>query len=109
MVNEDENTETAEIHRPPGVPLRDTGTYNEKCQMFTLDNILPSKWRERLLSIILWLQAGSQFYDIATFIQWFISRLEGRLKEWYLSLGEYRKLQVQQSPSIEDLIRILYA
>lgn len=92
VVNEDENAETAEVCRPPEVPLRDTSTYDEKHQMFTLNNIPPSKWHERFLSITSWLQVDSQFYDIITVIWWFLSRLEGRLTEWYVSLGKYRQL-----------------
>lgn len=45
VVNDDENTK---------VILRDTGTYDEKSQMFTLDNILPFKWRKQLLIITSW-------------------------------------------------------
>lgn len=77
--------------------------------MFTLDDIFPSKWHERLLSITSWLQGDSQFYDIIIVIKQLHSHLKGCLKEWYISLGEYRKLQVQQSPLIDALIQILYA
>lgn len=38
----------------------------------------------------------------------FTSRLAGRLREWWINLGEYRQLQILQSPSIESFVLILH-
>lgn len=35
--------------------------------------------------------------------------MEGRLKEWYLILGEYRQIQIQNSTMVEELLQFLYA
>ena len=56
-----------------------------------------------------WLSVYMQYYPLATVVRRFIARLEGRLKEWYLSLGEYRQIQIQNSTSVEVLLQFVYA
>ncbi|GJS47542.1 putative zinc finger, CCHC-type containing protein [Tanacetum coccineum] len=58
-------------------------------QYFTFDDVPPSKWRERSIEMLTWLQ--------------------GRLRDWYHSLGEYRQLQIQQSISPEAFMSIIYS
>nr|GEU46858.1 hypothetical protein [Tanacetum cinerariifolium] len=38
-----------------------------------------------------------------------VSMLQGRLRDWYHSLGEYRQLQIQQSISPEAFMSIIYS
>ncbi|KAL8199326.1 hypothetical protein R6Q57_012894 [Mikania cordata] len=61
-------------------------------QKFTFDDIPPSKWRERSIEMPTWCSAELQFYDIDIVIKSFLTRCQGRLRDWYLSLGEYRQL-----------------
>ena len=53
----DEDAETTEI--PRDVPRRESSYFGEKRHLFTLDDILPSKWRERLMQFSSWLQSDS--------------------------------------------------
>ncbi|GJS92676.1 putative zinc finger, CCHC-type containing protein [Tanacetum coccineum] len=41
-------------------------------------------------------------------IKRFLTRLQGHLRDWYHSLGEYRQLQIQQSISPEAFMSIIY-
>ncbi|GKD54736.1 hypothetical protein Tco_1288123 [Tanacetum coccineum] len=68
-------------------------------QYFTFDDIPPSKWRERSIEMLTWCTAELQYYTIDVVIKRFLTRLQGRLRDWYHSLGEYRQLQIQQSIS----------
>ncbi|GKB73509.1 hypothetical protein Tco_0934921 [Tanacetum coccineum] len=50
-----------------------------------------------------------QYYTIDVVIKRFLTRLQGRLKDWYHSLSEYRQLQIQQSISPEAFMSIIYS
>nr|GEZ49990.1 putative zinc finger, CCHC-type [Tanacetum cinerariifolium] len=58
-----------------------------------------------------------QYYTIDVVIKRFLTRLQGRLRDWlqgrlrdwYHSLGEYRQLQIQQSISLEAFMSIIYS
>ncbi|PWA40491.1 zinc finger, CCHC-type [Artemisia annua] len=78
-------------------------------QYFTFDDIPPSKWRERSIEMLTWCTVKMQYYSIDTVIKRFVTRLQGRLRDWYQSLGEYRQLQLQQSNSPEEFIGIIYS
>ncbi|GJX60433.1 putative reverse transcriptase domain, viral movement protein [Tanacetum coccineum] len=65
-------------------------------QYFTFDDVPPSKWRERSIEMLTWCTAELQYYTIDVVIKRFLTRLQGRLRDWYHSLGEYRQLQIQQ-------------
>ncbi|TLX66369.1 hypothetical protein E9993_23440, partial [Labilibacter sediminis] len=41
-------------------------------------------------------------------IKRFLARIQGRLRDWYLSLGEYRQLTMQQCQSPEAFISIIH-
>ena len=48
VVNQDDETaEIAEMLRD--VPRRDSSYFDEKRHLFTIDDVPPSKWRERLM------------------------------------------------------------
>ncbi|KAL4579646.1 hypothetical protein LXL04_015802 [Taraxacum kok-saghyz] len=62
---------------------------------FTFDDIGPSKWCDRSFEMLSWMTAELQFYSIYMVIKRLLSRLQGRLLDWYNSLGEYRQLTIQ--------------
>ncbi|KAL8242059.1 hypothetical protein R6Q59_012361 [Mikania micrantha] len=98
--------ETTSVATPKGkkkVPRSDAK------QKFTFDDIPPSKWRERSTEMLTWCSAELQFYDIDMVIKRFLTRCQGRLRDWYLSVGEYRQLQIQQVQSPEEFMHIIYA
>ncbi|GKC41110.1 putative zinc finger, CCHC-type containing protein [Tanacetum coccineum] len=78
-------------------------------QYFTFDDVPPSKWRERSIEMLTWCTAELQYYTIDVVIKRFLTRLQGRLRDWYHSLGEYRQLQIQQSISPEAFMSIIYS
>lgn len=91
-------------------PLLQETPMGENRQAFMFDDILPpSKWRDRFMAMASWLTTDMQYHIIDVVIRRFIAKLEGRLKEWYLSLGEYRQLQTQNSTTTEILLQFLYA
>ncbi|GJZ50584.1 hypothetical protein Tco_0604774 [Tanacetum coccineum] len=61
-------------------------------QYFTFDNVPPLKWRERSIEMLTWCTAELQYYSIDVGIKRFLTRLQGRLRDWYHGLGEYRQL-----------------
>ncbi|GJZ86840.1 hypothetical protein Tco_0658450 [Tanacetum coccineum] len=61
-------------------------------QYFTFDDVPPSKWRERSIKMLTWCTTELQYYTIDVVIKRFLTRLQGRLRDWYLCLGEYRQL-----------------
>lgn len=74
---------------PPPPPSIDQNRF------FTLEDVPPSKWRARLLEILVWAQVQLQkpsatHPDVIAQIP---PRLLGRLKEWWTDLGQYRQLQ----------------
>ncbi|GJS47538.1 putative zinc finger, CCHC-type containing protein [Tanacetum coccineum] len=78
-------------------------------QYFTFDDVPPSKWRERSIEMLTWCTAELQYYTIDIVIKRFLTRLQGRLRDWYHSLGEYRQLQIQQSISPEAFMSTIYS
>ncbi|GJX59957.1 hypothetical protein Tco_0291347 [Tanacetum coccineum] len=78
-------------------------------QYFTFDDVPPSKWRERSIKMLTWCTTEVQYYTIDVVIRRFLTRLQGRLRDWYYSLGEYRQLQIQQSISPEAFMSIIYS
>nr|GEX05136.1 putative reverse transcriptase domain-containing protein [Tanacetum cinerariifolium] len=78
-------------------------------QYFTFDDLTPSKWHERRIKMLTWCTAKLQYYTIDVVIKRFLTRFQGRLRDWYHSLGEYRQLQIQQSISLEAFMSIIYS
>ncbi|KAL4582307.1 hypothetical protein LXL04_006854 [Taraxacum kok-saghyz] len=74
---------------------------------FTFDDIGPSKWRDRSFEMLSWMIAELQFYSIDMVIKRFLSRLQGRLRDWYNSLGEYRQLTIQQCETPEAFMSLI--
>ncbi|GJZ14296.1 putative zinc finger, CCHC-type containing protein [Tanacetum coccineum] len=48
------------------------------------------------------------YYTIDVVIKRFLTRLQGRLRDWYHRIGEYRQLQIQKSISPEAFMSIIY-
>nr|GEV74926.1 putative zinc finger, CCHC-type [Tanacetum cinerariifolium] len=78
-------------------------------QYFTFNDIPPSKWHERSIKMLTWCTAELQYYTIDVVIKRFLTRLQGHLRDWYHTLGEYRQLQIQQSISPEAFMSIIYS
>ncbi|GJZ87937.1 putative zinc finger, CCHC-type containing protein [Tanacetum coccineum] len=49
-----------------------------------------------------------KYYTIDVVIKRFLTRLQGRLRDWYHRIGEYRQLQIQKSISPEAFMSIIY-
>lgn len=81
---------------------------NETRQVLTFDDLPLSKWRDKMVSFIAWMKKNCQLYDIPTVIICFILRMEGRLKDWYDSLWEYRQRQLRQSETIDRFLSYIY-
>ncbi|GKF86162.1 hypothetical protein Tco_0253989 [Tanacetum coccineum] len=80
----EEHKENINQETPTEFPKSDINQY------FTFDDVPPSKWRERSIEILTWCTTELQYYTIDVFIKRFLTRLQGRLRDWYHSLGEYR-------------------
>ncbi|GJZ87935.1 putative reverse transcriptase domain, viral movement protein [Tanacetum coccineum] len=78
-------------------------------QYFTFDDIPPSKWHERSIEMLTWCTAELQYYTINVVIKRFLTRLQGRLRDWYHSVGEYRQIQIQQLISPKAFMSIIYS
>ncbi|KAJ9562153.1 hypothetical protein OSB04_007313 [Centaurea solstitialis] len=100
---EDEASRTTPQRRTTKAPKGDSK------QTFTFDDIPPSQWRDRSMEMLAWCTAELQHYDIEMVVKRFLTRIQGRLRDWYMSLGEYRQIQLLQSPSPEALLHTIYA
>ncbi|GJR02305.1 hypothetical protein Tco_0525289 [Tanacetum coccineum] len=69
----------------------------------------PTEWRERSIEMLTWCTAELQYYTIDVVIKRFLTRLQGCLRDWYHSLGEYHQLQIHQSISPEAFMSIIYS
>ena len=64
--------------------------------LFTLEIALPSRWHDEIFSMYSWCIAELQALNATVFqiIAKFVARITGRLREWWMNLGEYRQRQV---------------
>nr|GEU71517.1 zinc finger, CCHC-type, viral movement protein [Tanacetum cinerariifolium] len=97
----EENQENPNQETSTGFPKSDIKQY------FTFDDVPPSKWRERSIEMLNCCTAELQYYTIDVVIKMFLTRLQGRLRDWYHSLGEYHQLQIQQFISPEAFMKFL--
>ncbi|KAJ0806102.1 hypothetical protein HanPI659440_Chr02g0085821 [Helianthus annuus] len=77
-------------------------------QQFTFDDILPTKWRDRSIEMLTWCTAELQYYSIDMVIKRFLARCQGRLRDWYVSLGEYRHTNILNNKTPEEFINTIY-
>ncbi|GKC39552.1 putative zinc finger, CCHC-type containing protein, partial [Tanacetum coccineum] len=98
-----EHQETPNQETPTEFPKSDIKQY------FTFDDVPPLKWRERSIEMLTWCTIELQYYTIDVVIKIFLTRLQGRLRGWNHSLGEYHQLQIQQSISPKAFMSIIYS
>lgn len=80
------------IEDPPEVlPTASQLHHGDNHKKFTIDDILPSHWRERFISFAAWLTVDHELYDLKSVCKRFLARLIGCLKNWYESLGAYQQ------------------
>ncbi|KAF5791955.1 hypothetical protein HanRHA438_Chr09g0412451 [Helianthus annuus] len=77
-------------------------------QQFTFDEIPLAKWRDRSIEILTWCTVELQYYSIDMVIRRFLARCQGRLRDWYISLGEYRQTNILKSKNPEEIINAIY-
>ncbi|ESQ47393.1 hypothetical protein EUTSA_v10028344mg [Eutrema salsugineum] len=73
---------------------------------FSFDNVPPSKWRDKIYEMHAWLteQLLNPGATLPTVIDKLISKFQGRLRQWWISLGDYRQLHIRQSQSVDTVI-----
>ena len=95
---------------PPPYFILDNHTYLthsssiDSKHLFTIDNILPSKWHDEFFNMFSWCIAELQApnFIVAQVIAKFVVRLTGRIREWWINLGEFRQRQATQCQTLED-------
>ena len=99
---------------PPFVPDHQTcvthpSTTDSK-HLFTIDNVPPSKWHDEIFNMYSWCTAELQAPNsvVAHIIAKFVVRLTGRIRKWWINLGERRQRQAAQSKTLEDIFTILH-
>ena len=99
---------------PPFVPntqtcLNHPSTADSK-HLFTIDNAPSSKWHNEFFNMYSWCTAELQALNsiVAQVIAKFVARLTGRLREWWINLGEFRQRQVAQCKTLEDFFTIIH-
>ncbi|KAM7518972.1 hypothetical protein LguiB_017934 [Lonicera macranthoides] len=55
------------------IPEYATSINNQNRKVFTLDDVFPSQWREKMVSFSAWMKADRQYYDIPTVISRFMT------------------------------------
>ena len=81
---------------PPFVPDHQTrlsySPTTDSKHLFTLDNVPPSKWHDEFFNMYSWCIAELQTPNatVSKIIAKFVARITGRLREWWINLGEYR-------------------
>ncbi|KAL9994508.1 hypothetical protein Hdeb2414_s0002g00065751 [Helianthus debilis subsp. tardiflorus] len=55
-----------------------------------------------------WCTAELQYYSIDMVIKRFLARCQGRLRDCYISLGEYRQTNILKSKTPEEFINTIY-
>ena len=99
---------------PPFIPEYQTklaySPTTDSKHLFTLDNAPPSRWHDEIFSMYSWciteLQAPNA--TVTLIITKFMARIIGRLREWWINLGEYRQRQAAQCNTLEDFFTIVH-
>ena len=78
--------------------------------LYTIDDAPPSKWHEKFFDMYSWCTAELHVPNstVAQVIAKFIARLTRRLREWWISLGEFRQRHAAQSQTLEDFFTIIH-
>ena len=99
---------------PPFVPNTQTclthpsNTYSK--HLFIIDNAPLSKWHDEIFNMYSWCIAELQAPNstIAQVIAKFVARITGRLREWWINLGEFWQKQVAQCKTLEDFFTVIH-
>ena len=78
--------------------------------LFTIDGAPPSKWHEKFFDMHSWCIAELHVLNsiVAQVIAKFIARLTGRIRELWISLGEFWQRHAAQSQTLEDFFTIIH-
>ncbi|XP_024014520.1 uncharacterized protein LOC112088468 [Eutrema salsugineum] len=95
-----------EPQRPQTPPDWNPRSHTDSHSGFSFDNVPPSKWRDKIYEMHAWLteQLLNPGATLPTVIDKIISKFHGRLRQWWISLGDYRQLQIRQSQSVDTVI-----
>ncbi|GMN47840.1 hypothetical protein TIFTF001_017025 [Ficus carica] len=107
----DQEEQTGENQPPRQQRSTTQAATNGKPQTFTLDDIPPSKWRDRFqeFKAFLVLQIQKPNSQSGAILLNFVSRFVEILQDWWMSLGEYRQLIFLQTESVEGALAQLYS
>ena len=77
--------------------------------LFTIHNVPPSKWHDEIFNMYSWCTAELQAPNsiVALVIAKFVARITGRLREWWINLGEFRQRQATQCKTLEDFFTVI--
>ncbi|KAL2491172.1 putative zinc finger protein [Abeliophyllum distichum] len=77
---------------------------------FTLDDVLPQKWKTKFQEMQAWCFAELQTPHMthSTVIKSLLARLTGFMKDWFDFLGQYRQLQYLNAPTVDEFMNALY-
>ncbi|KDP34893.1 hypothetical protein JCGZ_09181 [Jatropha curcas] len=77
---------------------------------FTLDDVPPSKWRNKILEFNAWLdlQMVDPRADLKTVLTEFTSRFTGSIQEWFSSLSEYSKKQFVTIDTVDKALALIH-
>ena len=78
--------------------------------LFTIDNAPSSRWHDEIFNMYSWCIAELQAPNatVAQIIAKFVVRVIGRLREWWINLGEYKQRQAAQCNTLEDFFTIIH-
>lgn len=65
---------------------------------FSFYTVLPAKWRDKIYEMHAWIteQMLNPGASLLAIIDKMVSKFQGRLRQWWISLGQYRQLQILQ-------------
>ncbi|KAL5845948.1 hypothetical protein ACOSQ3_009472 [Xanthoceras sorbifolium] len=94
--------------RPPEPPPTTDKAGNGPWFSFDITN--PRNWRDKVHEFGAWidLQMTKSNRPLQNVLREFTSLFTGTLRDWYQSFGEYRQLQLVQSPSASHILGIIF-
>ncbi|KAH9671265.1 hypothetical protein KPL70_017296 [Citrus sinensis] len=105
--NDDEASQTEPV--PPVRLISENSSKPSSSPWFTFDDIPRHKWQARQQEFAAWIDVQMTRPHVQTqnVLREFCSRFTGSLRDWFESLGEYRKLQLIQT-TIATALAIIY-
>ena len=79
-------------------------------QYFTLDDVPPSKYRDRFLEFKAWIHSQMLLLgaNLKNVLDNFLARMIGKLSNWYGTLNVYAKAQLMEAHSIDEFLGLLH-